>query len=328
MTQMNLPWLAAPLARWAAPPRGHAWLLHGAAGDGALELALSLAQAWLCENRQPTGPCGACPACHLTQTALHPDLLVLVPEVHLAEQPALAAWRARGDAPDGKRKPSRDIKVDAVRQAIDWSHASASRGQGKVMLLFPADAMNAVASNALLKTLEEPPPGVRLLLVTDDPERLLPTLRSRCQRWRLEGPDAAAATAWLHAQGVAEPEVLLAAAGGLPLTAQALAAGGLDAAAWRALPRQVAQGGGLPDLPPAQWVAVLLKLCHDAMAVAADAPPRYFPQGSIPERHNLARLDAWRGALLAVAAHAEHPWHAPLLTERLLAQAQAALRAK
>lgn len=326
MTDTLLPWLAAPLAQWATPPRGHAWLLHGAAGDGALALALHLAQAWLCDNRQPGGPCGACPSCHLTQTALHPDLLLLAPEAHLAEHPALAAWRSREDAPDGKRKPSRDIKVDAVRQAIDWSHASASRGQGKVMLLFPADAMNAVAGNALLKTLEEPPAGVRLLLVTDDPERLLPTLRSRCQRWRLAGPDAATATAWLQAQGVAEPQVLLAAAGGLPLTAQALAAGGLDAAGWRALPRQVMQGAGLPDLPPPQWVAVLLKLCHDAMAVAAGAPPRYFPPGSVPQAANLARLDAWRGALLAVAAHAEHPWHAPLLTERLLAQAQAALR--
>lgn len=326
MSEPLLPWLAEPLARWATPPHGHAWLLHAQAGDGALELALRMAQSWLCEDRQPTGPCGACPACHLVATSLHPDLLLLAPETQVAEHPALAPWRAREDAPDGKRKPSRDIKVDAVRRAIDWSHGSASRSQGKVMLLFPADAMNAVAANALLKTLEEPPPGLRLLLVTDDPERLLPTLRSRCQRLRLNGPPPTQALAWLSAQGVAEPAVLLAAAGGLPLTAHALAQAGLDAAAWARLPQQVARGAGLPELPPAQWVGVLLKLCHDAMAVAAGAPPRYFPEGSVPRAGSLARLDAWRGRLLTVAAHAEHPWHAPLLTERLLAQAQAALR--
>jgi DNA polymerase-3 subunit delta' len=194
-----------------------------------------------------------------------------------------------------------------------------------VLLLFPADAMNLVASNALLKTLEEPPQGVRLLLVAEDAERLLPTLRSRCQRLLFAGPTPEQALAWLEGQGVANAPVLLAAAGGHPLAARRLAADGFDAAAWVALPRRIADGRW--DPPAGATVPrlreVLQKLCHDAMATAAGSTPRYFPANSLPPVAAWARLADWSQSLARLARHDEHPFNAPLITDSLLAEAKA-----
>jgi DNA polymerase-3 subunit delta' len=76
--ERDLPWLAEPLQALRDGNRGHALILHGGAGSGQLELALRLAQAWLCE--QGPGPCDACPSCHLAIARSHPDLRVVMPE--------------------------------------------------------------------------------------------------------------------------------------------------------------------------------------------------------------------------------------------------------
>lgn len=328
LDERDLPWLAEPLKKLRDHDRSHALILHGGAGSGQLELAWRAAQAWLCE--QPPGPCGQCPSCHLALAKVHPDLKVLMPEtVQLA-----LGWGETGDEGEGdgeggakgKRKPSREIKIDAVRQAIDWAHTSTSRGRGKVLLLYPADAMNMTASNALLKTLEEPAAGTRLLLCVDDPERLLPTVRSRCQRVRLEPPDAATAEAWLTRQGVAGAAALLRASGGEPLAAKALLDEGLGAEAWAQLPAQVAQGDTrqLAAMPLPRAVRVMQQVCHDAMAQAAGGAPRFFAAGQIPAGASLARLAAWAGELARVARHDEHPWNAPLRVEALVALGQRA----
>ena len=324
-----LPWLAEPAHDIATRQRGHALLVQGNPGAGVFELALRVARTWLCETAGADAPCGRCTACHLLATNSHPDLRALLPE---QVQVDLGWSVGGGDAPEAgdgegkaKKKPSKDIKIEAVRDAIGWTQKSSSRGRAKVLLLFPADAMNLVASNALLKTLEEPPQGVRLLLVAEDAERLLPTLRSRCQRLLFAGPTPEQALAWLQGQGVADAPVLLAAAGGHPLAARRLAAEGFDAAAWTALPRRVADGRW--DPPAGAAVArlreVLQKLCHDAMAVAAGAPPRYFPAASLPPAAPWARLSDWSQSLARLARHDEHPFNAPLITDSLLAEAKA-----
>jgi DNA polymerase-3 subunit delta' len=87
----------------------------------------------------------------------------------------------------------------------------------------PADTLHPAAANALLKTLEEPPPHTLIVLVTDQPARLLPTIRSRCRHLALAMPERAVAVAWLRAQSVENPEVALANAGGAPLLARELA---------------------------------------------------------------------------------------------------------
>ena len=327
LDERDLPWLAEPLKQLRDHPRSHALILHGGAGSGQWELAWRVARAWLCENGP--GPCGECPSCHMAAAHTHPDLKVLMPEtaqLALGWSDAGDEGEADGEGGKSKRKPSREIKIDAVRAAIDWAHTSSGRGRGKVLLFYPADAMNVTSANALLKTLEEPAPGMRLLLCVDDPERLLPTVRSRCQRVRLEPPDLATAEAWLAKQGVAGAAALLRASGGEPLAAKALLDEGLDASLWGQLPAQVAQGDSraLAAMPLPRAVRVLQQVCHDAMAQAAGGEPRFFERGQVPAGAGLAGLAEWSRELARVARHDEHPWNAPLRVEALVAQGQRA----
>ncbi|HRH88388.1 MAG TPA: DNA polymerase III subunit delta', partial [Rubrivivax sp.] len=226
--KLPLPWIEPSLRQALSQQRGHALLLRAAPGVGALQWLLVLAQGWLCEAGEGAQrPCGRCGSCHLVQSGSHPDLHVLLPQA----QRALLGWNADdggGEAAAGRKKPSRQIRIDEVRAAIDWVVQSSSRGRAKVLVLHPAEAMNLQAASALLKTLEEPPGQARLLLGTADDALLLPTVRSRCQRMQLASPSTADAAAWLVQQGVADAPVLLRAAGGAPLEARELAAAGVD----------------------------------------------------------------------------------------------------
>ncbi len=329
-----LPWQAAALADALQRQRGHALLLHGAAGVGSLHFGVALAQGWLCEGNAAARPCGRCGSCRMVQAHLHPDLFVLLPQT-LRQQ---HGWPLADDKPDddGKKKPSKQIRIDEVRAAIDWVTRTSARGRGKVVLIHPAEALNVQAANALLKTLEEPPAGTRLLLGVADPAHLLPTVRSRCQRLVLPLPTSAQALQWLAGQGLDGADVLLAGASGRPLEALELAQAGIDGAAWAALPRAVAGGQGGAGAAMAGWpvpraLDALLKLCHDAMAQAAGAAPRYFPAGSMPAAlrsvgaAGMAGLVDWQRSLLRVARHDEHPWHEGLLLDALLAQGRRAL---
>ncbi len=330
--ELPLPWLRQPLDAAQAGQRGHALLVHAAPGVGALQFVLSLAQAGLCESTAPAParrPCGHCGSCRLVQSRLHPDLFVLMPESLRRRH----HWPLRDDKAEGedsKRKPSRQIRIPEVRSLIDWAHQTSARGQGKLAVLHPAEAMNAASANALLKTLEEPPPGTRLLLSTADPALLLPTVRSRCQHLRLTAPPEKQALDWLQTQGVADPRVLWAAAGNRPLDALALSHAGVDAQAWTALPLAVARGqpGVLAGWAVPQVVDALQKLCTDALALAAGAEPRYFPRASLPPLSGtqaLSGLLAWADELARVARHDEHPWNEALLLDALLAHGHAAL---
>jgi DNA polymerase-3 subunit delta' len=324
--RLALPWLDAPLAQ-GQRQRAHAVLVHGPSGVGQFELALALAQGWLCEADPAAGrACGRCTGCRAMLAHQHPDFLLLAPGALRAvlgwSAPGEEAADSEGAGAKPKAKPSRDIRVDEVRQAIAWTQQTSSRGRGKVLLLHPAQAMNAVAANALLKTLEEPPGRVRLLLTAADPEALLPTIRSRCQRLALAPPPRETALDWLAGRGVAEAEVLFDAAGGRPQEALQLHQEGFDAARWRRLPNALAVGdaGPLAGCNVARAVDALLKLCHDLMLAAAGAAPRYFPAASLPGGATLPALAAWARTLTRVARHDDHPWNAPLLLEALVSE--------
>ena len=328
-----LPWLAPALARGLAL-RAHALLLHGPGQVGQLELGLGLARGWLCETADTSRgepACGQCHSCHLMGSRSHPDFLLLMPQA-LRES---LGWSAVEDGDDAggakasKAKPSREIRIDAVRSAIDWGHKTATRGRAKVILIHPAQALNAVAANALLKTLEEPAGRLRMVLTAHDPEALLPTVRSRCQRLQIDLPAPEVSVAWLAEQGVDGAAVLLAAAGGQPLEALALRADGIDAAAWQALPGAVLRGQAAPiaGWPLGRLVDALQKLCHDLLLLrtAAGLRPRYFDaatlqplvKGALPSAPALAQ---WAAELLLAARHDEHPWHAGLRSEALIAR--------
>jgi DNA polymerase III subunit delta' len=236
-----LPWLEPLWRQTLAAQRAHALLLAGPAGAGQFELGLTLARSWLCESPAADGrACGHCASCTLVAAHTHPDLQVLVPEA-LAEE---LGWGdpAEGGTKAGKAKPSKDVKVEALRAAVEFAQQTSSRARAKVVLIHPAERMNAVSANTLLKTLEEPPGLARFVLCTGALDQLLPTIRSRCQLVALPTPARAESLAWLEAQGVDAAEVLLDAAGGVPLAALELHRQGLSAKAWQALPAALAAG--------------------------------------------------------------------------------------
>jgi len=328
----GLPWLVTPLRRTLETQKAHALLIHGPGGVGQFELALALAQGWLCEATDlplVDRPCGRCASCRLHVARSHPDLLVLVPE---AMRESLG-WDLGGNEGDeagegGKRKPSKDIRVEAVRAAIAFATTTSARGRGKVVVVHPAERMNDVAASAFLKTLEEPAGDARFLLCSAAPDSLLPTIRSRCQQVALPVPPAADAEAWLARRGVAQAGVLLAAGGGQPQQALDLAERGIDAGAWLALPRRIAAGDAtaLQGWGLAAAVDALQKICHDAAALACGGATRYFPRERIVSDGNLDRLLRWSRELARVAAEAEHPWSVDLAIESLVGQGQEALK--
>jgi DNA polymerase III subunit delta' len=324
-------WLDEPLAR-ALSMRAHALLLHAPGALGQFDLALALSRAWLCETPSNGRACAHCVACRLMDAHSHPDFHLLLPDALRAP----LGWSVGDAEPDNdgegksKAKPSREIKIVALRAAIDWSQRTSARGGAKVLVIHPAQAMNAITANALLKTLEEPPGRLRLLLTADDPEALLPTVRSRCQRLAVPMPTPTEGSAWLAGQGVADAEVLLAAAGGQVQAALALHGEGIGAAAWSQLPDAVRRGhaGALGAWPVPRVVDALHKLCHDLLALHSGGTPRFFTSAALlpaarPALPPLPALVAWQTELLRAARHDEHPWHAPLRVEALVAQAAA-----
>jgi DNA polymerase-3 subunit delta' len=193
----------------------HAYLFGGPAGVGKGTAARLLAQAANCEGGAPgpagyrDDPCGACGPCRKIARGLHPDV------VEIAEERTMA--RAGRWEPRSGRTPSRDIVVDQVRDVVDRRLAlKRFEGRRRFVVVDPADAMNVQAQNALLKTLEEPPEETTLVLVASSPDRLLPTIRSRCLRVPFAPipPDAIAARLEAEGRGAAEARLAAALAGG------------------------------------------------------------------------------------------------------------------
>lgn len=323
------PWLRAQSQQLLAQ-RGHAWLLHGPAGLGQYALGLALVRGWLCENPLQGQACGQCPSCHAVDVRTHADLCVLMPEALALELGWPLDEKTQRELDEKKRKPSREIRVDAVRDAVEFCQRTSARGRGKAVLVYPAERMNAESANALLKTLEEPPGDVRFALACEAVHQLLPTVRSRCMSHAMAWPSAAESLAWLQGQGVpaGDAEVWLKASGGRPDDALALARAGVKAEFWGQLPRLVQRGNGkaAEGLTPAHWIGVLQKICHDAMALQQGAAPRFFAAADLPAVQTLAPLVAWSRQLTLAARSAEHPFNAALMTESLLLQGAAALQ--
>jgi DNA polymerase-3 subunit delta' len=152
----------------------HAWLFHGPDGVGKEFTAVGLTQALLCPEKPWVG-CGVCATCKRVLGRNHPDVTWLMPE---AEQ----VQRGIAGRSDFSATPSRDIRIEQVRQLQDRLSLRALEGRHKVALFVTAHALNLPAQNALLKTLEEPPRDTVLILISSAPDKLLPTIRSRCAK--------------------------------------------------------------------------------------------------------------------------------------------------
>ncbi len=178
----------------------HGLLLHGVSGIGKKLFAIDFAHWLLCEQPLADKACGECKSCKLIQADSNPDLLTLYPEE------------------EGKA-----IKVDQVRDLIKKISLT-SHGQGyRVIIIAPADALNINASNSLLKTLEEPPENTVLILITDKPSKLMPTIRSRTQMVRFDLPSQEQSMEWLNGQNIDKAELVLNLSGGAPLAAASMA---------------------------------------------------------------------------------------------------------
>lgn len=333
---------SAPVGTAALPPwqqaqlqallqqRGHALLLTGPSGLGQYPLAQALAAAWLCEHSTEQGACGQCESCHAIGVRTHPDLCVLMPET-LSMALGWPLDEKTQDRIDKKEiKASRLIRVEAARQVVAFTQFTRSRGNTKVVLIYPAERMNTEAANTLLKTLEEPVGAVRFILATEAAHQLLPTIRSRCQSHALAWPTAVEGLNWLQSTtgaDAATAKVWLNAAGGRPDDALAWAQAGLAASTWQGLPRAMAKGDftAMADWGPARQLEVQQKLCHDLMVVAAGGAPRFFDAPHLPLAQDMRALAGWSRELAQSARSVEHPFQLPLMLEAWAARARAVL---
>lgn len=325
------PWLERQL-RPLLLSRSHALLLQGPSGLGQFDLGLALVRAWLCESRQGGQPaCGHCASCHAIDVKAHADLNLAMPETVMLDLGWPLAQKAQEAIDNKERKPSREIRVDAMRDTVVFAQRTSARGQGKAVFVYPAERMNTVTANALLKTLEEPSGDTLLVLASESAGQLLPTLRSRCVVHTMAWPGDAEAVQWLVSKGLAAAQApaLLRAAGARPQQALALAAEGIDAKAWAAWPQAIARGdaSAVAGWTPARLLDGFIKLCHDLMAVHQGAAPRFFAPADLPRGADLAGLSDWAKELYRLARHAEHPFSAALLVQAWTARARRAITA-
>jgi DNA polymerase-3 subunit delta' len=208
---MNHPWLrdveSEFAERIAAGRMAHALLLSGPAETGKVELARAFLAGVLClEGSYPA--CGQCRSCQLAETGAHPDGHVVTFEEH----------------PNNPGVMRKELVVDQVRRLTASLFLTNTISRCKAALVFPVEAMNVSAANALLKTLEEPPGETVIILVSHNPARLPATIRSRCQALVVRLPQPRVALEWLGEQlpgtRQAQLEQALEAAGGIPLRAR------------------------------------------------------------------------------------------------------------
>jgi DNA polymerase-3 subunit delta' len=317
------------LQRRSALP--HALLIRGREGIGKLDFARKLAQSLACEKPAADGAaCAECRSCRWFAAGSHPDYREILPE-------ALRPADAEGTT-TSERKPSQQISVDEIRGLYDFINLTAHQSGGKTIVFCPAETLNMNAANALLKSLEEPPPNTRFMLVAHRPSYLPATIISRCQQVVLPTPAVPVAVQWLREQGIAEPALSLAQTGNAPLAALALddgefwtqrksllgslAAPGVDAFA---LAEQVR------DFPIPRLLGWLQRWTYDLLSVKSASRVRYNPDfekslGQIAGRLRAVDIARFHRTLVRQQKSVHHPLNARLYIEQLLFAYTALLR--
>src|SRR5262245_11504895 len=228
--------LTRSVAAGSLPP---SLLLTGPSGVGKRLTAIATAQTLNClrpttDDLRPTADdsrpttldaCGACAACRRIARGAHPDVLVVEP----------------GD--------TGTIKIDQIRDVVDRANYRPFEGRRRVVIIDEADALVVPAQNALLKTLEEPPPSSVFILVTARPDALLATVRSRCPVLRFLPLEPEEVTAVLARHGRSDKDARAIAAGANGSVAQALEARNSDVAAARDVAARVLSQAASTDEP-------------------------------------------------------------------------------
>ncbi len=209
-----LPWQSEPWSKLVkqmqAKQLPHAMLLTGVEHTGKARFAMALARLLLCREPEAGYNCGHCHACELSMSGSHGDFRWMQPE-----------------------GTSRVIKIDQIRELVDFGTKTASFGQRKAIILSPAESMNRAAANALLKLLEEPSEGTFIILVCHRLQALPATIRSRCQAVTFPSPKAELSLPWLDnltGARVESEEALLLAGGQVMLAASMYENAVLDSA--------------------------------------------------------------------------------------------------
>ncbi len=195
-----LPWLEKEYSQLinleSSSKLAHAYLFGGQQGLGKLMLAMHFGHYLLCSSKQNDQPCLSCRDCELFLAGSHPDLRLIQPE------------------------DSNEIKIEQVRNTIEFITQTSQRGGYKVVIFRPAEAMNTNSANALLKVLEEPAQNTLIILVSHQPALLMATIRSRCHAVKFNRPSAEKVIPWLEAKNIyASPAELLRMANNIPLRA-------------------------------------------------------------------------------------------------------------
>ena len=311
----------------------HAILFHGPAGIGKADFIEAFAQALLCEDVRPDGhACGTCASCGWFAQGNHPDYRRVRPEALEDDVPAAEGDDAPAEEKKTKSKSaSKEIKIEQVRALSDFMNISTHRQGLRVVVLYPAESLNMPASNALLKTLEEPPAGTVFLLASNGLDRLLPTILSRCRKFALPMPDHGEALAWLEAQGVNDADGWLREQGGAPLAALAQAETGsreeldglLQVLAQPSVDAALRSADKLSKAPLAALVAWQQRWLYDVFSYKLSGVIRYYPRyqrevAALAGRVHVADLMQAIKSTNDRRAVADHPLSPKLFVEDML----------
>lgn len=319
------PWQTELWQRWIGlrTRLPHALLLKGAQGIGKLDFAMNIAQSLLCEKPLADGmACQNCSSCHWFLQDTHPDFRLIQPD----------ALSAQEEEKESGKKPAKQISVDQIRALANFSNLSAHQGGFRVVLIHPAETMNANAANALLKTLEEPSGRMLFILVTHKPQQLPPTILSRCLALAAPTPSPEASAAWLKQQGIADPVALLAQAGFAPLQAARLAEEAAGAEEYRRFLQEIRQPAqfdvfALAELlqrtEPAKVIHWLQQWCYDLGSAKLAGKILYHPDmadaiKAIADKVVMLDLLRYQKELVVAKREASHPLNPKLLFESVL----------
>jgi DNA polymerase-3 subunit delta' len=194
------PWLDEPFKKIISNELPQAMLIYGAKDIGKFQFGIQLTKYLLCESKaKKFNSCDECDACRWFSAGNHPDFLPVLPE-DLESQLNFTGIDdnslASNDRNDEK-KLSKFIRIDQIRKTISNIETGTHRGNKKIVLIYPVEAMQTAAANSLLKSLEEPPKDVLMILITHQLDQILPTIRSRCRLLPINQPTFEAGLNWL-----------------------------------------------------------------------------------------------------------------------------------
>jgi DNA polymerase-3 subunit delta' len=304
----------------------NAWLLTGLAGIGKSAFAHALMQTLLCSHLdEQHRACGVCSSCRFVKDGNHPDTRILTPDQ--VEEVGKEAKTAT--------KKLAQIKIEAVRELIQFTQLSTHQTSKnslaqRVVIIQSAETLNTNAANALLKILEEPPAQTIFILMTAMPQKLLPTIKSRCRHFLLTPPAAETTLFWLKTQEIDNIEREFYYNGNVPLFT-------IDSKLIAAR-EQFITGLGNPTLStmlsiadladkqkifletPLLWVS---KWCHDLRLYKQAKSIRYHTTQTSTIQHlceklNLNKLNELEAQLNHLAHYGQHTLNVKLQLEALL----------